>query len=258
MTVPTQPITVELIGHYGDDLLVVNAARASFGKRKTVLDEKDEGLIRYLATGYRASEWRDVVDDMTIQGKKYREVLDPHIWQDIEDFLKGVIRKPQHWLPFAHPHATVHITVPVFLARQLVKHQIGGVWSEESRRYINDEPVYWLPHEWRTRPDDIKQGCAGPIERQDDAMLLAKTSYAGSTHDYKRLLAMGVAPEEARAVLPLAHMTSVVWTGSLAFWARVYNQRADSGAQTAARGFARMLGSVMEPLYPLSWVALTQ
>lgn len=250
MTIKIEPITVELVSHHGDDLLVVNAARASFGKSKSKLDDKDYGLINYLAMGYRSSEWDEMREDictLSKEGSIYALNL----------ALRGHARRPQHWLPFAHPHITLRITVPVFLARQLVKHQVGGVWSEESRRYISEDPAFWMPDEWHTRPDDIKQGSGSPVITQELCDLSAQAAYEESLLSYRSLLSRGVAPEEARAVLPLAHMTTAVWTGSLAFWARVYIQRSDSGAQLAAQEFAQAMGQIMAKLFPVSWPALT-
>ena len=116
----------------------------------------------------------------------------------------------------------------------------------------------WFPDEWHTRPEDIKQGSGGLISGQNDAHGIAKAASYRGMHGYAELLEMGVAPEEARIVLPLNMMTTVYWTGSLLFWSRVYNQRFDSHAQLAAQELARQIGNIMRPLFPVSWSNLCE
>ena len=253
----TAQITVEYLDHLGTDLTVVNAARASFGKEsdwadaeKRTLKANDAGLIHYLATGYRTSEWQEFlgeVRDAAINGSH----------ADLTDLLHAYKRRAQHFAPFAHPHVQIRMQLPIFLARQFVKHQVGGVWSEESRRYISNEPGVWFPDEWHTRPDDIKQGSGGLAENQDAALHYATMSTANGLAAYDNLLKIGVAPEEARIVLPLNMVTTVVWTGSLLFWSRVCNQRVDSHASLAAQELGRLISGIVGPLFPASWEALT-
>lgn len=247
-------ITVEYQEHVGSDLTVVNAARASFGKEsewrwsedgQNVLHSKDARLIRYLACGYRSDDW----DELMLKFD------DPDIARG--DLLKHFKNKAQHWAPFAHPHVRIRMTVPIALARQLAKHQQGGVWSEESRRYISDTPEIYLPKLWHDRPENIKQGSGKPIEDQAAANAIAQAAASAAITAYHALLNIGVAPEEARLTLPLNMMTTVVWTGSLLFWARVYNQRSDGDAQRMAQDFAALLGPIMGELYPVSWRELT-
>lgn len=274
------PITATYIDHMGSDLSVVNAARASFNKTsdwetnadgtyagpKNRLKQADANLIRFLASGYRTSEWDELLD----------EVIELCITPDhdyntrrvaLTSLLKSYKRKAQHWAPFGHPHCTIRITVPIFLARQFVKHQVGGVWSEESRRYISDEPGVWFPDEWHTRPEDIKQGSGDTIDRREvfigdfEDAPDAYTEYGSvqyAVNQYNWMVRKGIAPEEARIVLPLNMMTTVVWTGSLLFWSRVCNQRVDSHAQLAAQELGRKIADIMRPLYPVSWKELTE
>jgi thymidylate synthase (FAD) len=175
----------------------------------------------------------------------------------LTDLLHGYKRKAQHWAPFAHPHVQIRVRMPLFLARQFVKHQIGGTWSEESRRYISDEPGVWFPAEWHTRPEDIKQGSGGLVRDQQACTAHALHATTTSLRNYAYLLEDGVAPEEARTVLPLNMMTTVVWTGSLLFWSRVCNLRVDSHAQLAAQELGKLIADIVGPLYPESWKALT-
>ena len=225
-------IEVEYRDHMGDDLMVVNAARASFGKESeweyscTGMDEefvpefhrhlstKDRNLLRFLASGFRTQEWEKLV-------ATFLHAENPDA---VGLLLREYKSKAQHWAPFAHPHMQIRMKLPLFLARQFVKHQVGGVWSEESRRYIDAEPEFWFPKVWHTRPDDIKQGAAGEVPEQYQCVQISMESTQFALASYKMLLSRKVAPEEARIVLPLNMMTTVVWTGSLLFWSRVANQ----------------------------------
>lgn len=260
-----EKIKAEYLDHMGSDLTVVNAARASFGKEsewewvdngggandERRLKQADANLIRFLALGYRTSEWDELLDtiiDHARHGSK----------GELTDLLKAFKRKAQHWAPFGHPHVSIRIHIPIFLARQFVKHQVGGVWSEESRRYISDEPGVWFPDEWHTRPEDIKQGSGGLVEDQDFVRRLAENATQVSLASYQTALDKGTAPEEARIVLPLNMTTTVVWTGSLLFWSRVCNQRVDSHAQLAAQELGRKIADIVRPLYPVSWKELCE
>lgn len=269
-----QEITAEYIDHMGSDLLVVNAARASFGKdskwevnspvaRERKLKQADANLIRFLATGYRTSEWDELLNEILSVAQFYDR---DKAKSELATILKDYKRKAQHWAPFGHPHVTIRIRIPIFLARQFVKHQVGGTWSEESRRYISDEPGVWFPDEWHTRPEDIKQGSGGRIEEMIPYLGgkpvsvgdVAEDATEHSVRTYMSMVRQGVAPEEARIILTLNMMTTVVWTGSLLFWSRVYNQRVDNHAQLAAQELAKKIGDIVRPLYPVSWKALCE
>ena len=145
-----------------------------------------------------------------------------------------------------------------FMANGLVVHNcVGGVWSEESRRYISDEPGVYIPDEWHTRPTDIKQGAGELVKHQGIADSIAVNTTQRSIAAYNQLLGGGVAPEEARTILPLNMMTTVVWTGSLLFWSRVVNQRVDGHAQLAAQVLGKQISAIVGPLFPVSWKELT-
>lgn len=258
-----QLITAQYLDHMGTDLTVCNAARASFGKESNwatnadgtyagptnQLKPADANLIRFLATGYRSSEWEDFL--IQIEGTVINGTV-----KDLTDLLHAYKRKAQHWAPFAHPQLQIRIQIPVFLARQFVKHQVGAVWSEESRRYISDEPGVWFPEEWHTRPDDIKQGSGGLVAAQRYCHSAAQHVVEHALTTYRHMLGESVAPEEARTILPLNMMTTVVWTGSLLFWSRVCNQRLDGHAQLAAQELAKQIANIAQPLFPVSWAAL--
>lgn len=163
-----------------------------------------------------------------------------------------------HWTPFAHPQITVRETVPIFVARQRFKHTIGFAYNEVSRRYVDDTPEFYHPETWRARPDgSVKQGSAGPIDDQELAGWEFTMAVEVTRQAYDRLLTLGVAPEQARMVLPQAMYTSYFVTGSLAAWARAYKLRADSHAQAEIQALADHWSQIIEPLFPVSWKALT-
>ena len=109
--------SVELLGFYGSDLVVVNAARVSFAKE---------------------SDW--------IYDKVYSyEGHDEKHLSEKDQKLITYLAKHNHWSPFAHTSLQFRIKAPIFVARQLVKHQVGGVWNEVSRRYVDDEPEFFFP-----------------------------------------------------------------------------------------------------------------
>lgn len=171
--------------------------------------------------------------------------------------LLGYLSKHGHWSPFAHTSITVRCSVPIFLARQLVKHQIGLTWNEESRRYIDSELEFYVPPTLHKRPTNSKQGRGDAISNarnlQEDWIQRAIGEANGI---YKILLVSGVAPEEARMVLPLNTMTNFYWTGSLAAFARVVQQRSTPHAQLIANEFAQQLSDVLYSVYPEAAKAL--
>jgi thymidylate synthase (FAD) len=223
----TSAIVVDLIGAYGDDLLVANCARVSFNK------------------------WKDEFDDSGEKGS--------------DDRLIAYLARENHFVPFCHPSATFRIKAPIFVARQLVKHQVGLSWSEVSRRYVTFEPEFWFPEFWRSRPEgSIKQGSGASIVTQmvdengvpidPDNVFTAAANHANTV--YKWAIESGVAPEQARMILPQNMMTEWVWSGSLAAWARVCNLRLDAHSQEETRQVAQMISDHMTELFPVSWAVL--
>ena len=262
-------ISLQYVDHMGSDLTVVNAARTSFSKEsdweytgpegsETVtlgrqLKAADQNLIRYLATGYRTKDW----DEFLLHVK--HSVLSGDT-KALEELLFLHRTKATHWAPFAHPQLSIRMTIPLFLARQLVKHNVGSVWSEESRRYISDTPDFYIPEELHNRPKDIKQGSGSRVYYETQALQILNEATEDSVYQYRKLLKLDVAPEEARMVLPLNSMSTIVLTGSLAFWVRVYLQRSDlhKDSQLLAQDFAKKLNDIIQPLFPVSWRYLTQ
>ena len=164
----------------------------------------------------------------------------------------------KHFAPLCHPQITFRVTAPIFVARQLAKHQVGAVWSEESRRYIDEPPQFFRPDHWRGRAKNVKQGSAGPV----DSNTAAKASYVlqeverQTLSAYNTLLEQGVAPEQARMVLPLSTCTTWIWTGSLQFFARVCQLRLDNHAQYESQLIAQQISNQISPYFPIAWSAL--
>ena len=215
--------TVELIDHMGSDLTVVNAARVSFGKRKEKFTISDVGLIQYLA-------------------------------------------KHNHWSPFGHASLQFHIKAPVFVARQLVKHQVGLVWNEISRRYVDDEPEFCTVDSWRARAENKKQG--SDETKTIDEVYPPESDWKFPTSSLKKqvetlalkyyntMLESGIAPEQARMILPQSMMTEWYWSGTLYAFARVCNLRCKPDAQLESREVCNMIDKQVAELFPVSWKAL--
>jgi thymidylate synthase (FAD) len=224
-------IEATYIDHMGSDLTVANAARVSFGKKSEMEDDpwgppvlkaKDDKLIRYLA-------------------------------------------KHKHISPFGHCFASFHVKAPIFVARQLVKHKFLR-WNEISRRYVDDEPEFYVPDVWRGRSADKKQGSSDQTveflrmqglseQTVDDATFKHKVHSLTLYHD---MINEGVAPEQARMVLPQSTMTEWYWSGSLDAFADMCNLRCKSDTQAETREVAQQIDRKMIELFPVSWDALTE
>lgn len=180
---------------------------------------------------------------------------------DDKDFhLIDYLARHQHWEPFAHPQISFRIKAPIFVARQLQKHRVGFAWNEISRRYVDTEPEFYLPEQWRQRADNIKQGSSVntvDLEGLDFVVNQPEPLFKEALATYNSMLELGVCPEQARMVLPQSMMTEWIWTGSLLGWSRVYNLRSDTHAQKETQTIARYIDSNIKPLFPNSWSALT-
>ena len=223
---------VDLIDHMGDDLMVANAARVSFNK---------------------TSDWDG---DRHWSGR-----IDNKRLSDRDKKLISYLAKHKHWTPFAHPQICLRIKAPIFIRTQLFKHKVGLVENEVSRRYVTDTPEFYVPT-WRSAPTDgAKQGSSDFIS---DTELATKFTFdynivlKGALSTYENLLEQGVAPEQARAVLPQGTYTEWWWTGSLSAFARIYYQRIDAHAQWEVREYAKAIGDCISPLFPVSWEELTK
>lgn len=194
----------------------------------------------------------NVVNSARVSYAKEVESFD----KDKDAKLINYLAKYDHWSPFAHTSVSLRIKAPIFVARQLVKHCVGGNWNEESRRYISNTPEFYKPDVWRNKPKNSKQGSEGehPNSALWDGMIVQKTS--AILEEYEWMIKEGVAPEQARMILPQNTMTNWIWTGSVAFFARVCKQRLALDAQKESQEVAQKIQEVVAPLFPYSWEAL--
>ena len=170
--------------------------------------------------------------------------------------LIAFLAKHGHWSPFGHCSIQFHIKAPVFVARQLVKHQIGLTWNEISRRYVDYEPEFYEVDKWRGQPIDKKQGSDGEVEKQGSCAYSKQMVENNAIIAYKDLLNAGVAPEQARMVLPQSLMTEWYWSGSLYAFARVCNLRCAEDSQYETRLIANEIDTQCYQKFPISWKEL--
>lgn len=168
------------------------------------------------------------------------------------------LAKHKHWSPFAHCTLQFHIKAPIFVARQLAKHQVGFAWNEVSRRYVDYEPTFWSPQSnWRAAAENKKQGSSSEYVK-DSALVQQSYNEAikSALNTYKLMLYEGVCPEQARAILPQSMMTEWYWTGSLYGFNRVCQLRLDPHAQDECRQIALAISDCCAKAFPISWMAL--
>ena len=213
---------VEYVNHMGNDLSVVNAARVSFGKRS-------------VEVGY---------DRIEVDGN---QLTIPRISEKDRKLIR-YLALHEHWTPFAHTALTYHIKAPIFVARQLGKHQIGLVWNEVSRRYVDYTPELYRPDEWRLAAEDKKQGSSDETTEYS-----VQPAHVFALQCYQNMIETGIAPEQARMVLPQSAYTEWYWTGSLAAFHRVCTQRTAEDAQKETRYIAQQIGERCAKLFPVSW-----
>ena len=214
-------IEVTHVDHMGKDLSVANAARVSFGKKSDL-------------------DWSDPWNPPKLKEKDAK--------------LIRYLAKHEHISPFGHCFASFHIKAPVFVARQLVKHKFLR-WNEISRRYVDHEPEFYQPTEWRGRSVDAKQGSEGVTYPDPDIVSFYEHT---ALRSYNELLEHGVCPEQARMVLPQSMMTEWYWSGSLDAFADMCNLRCKSDTQYETQLVAWSIYYEMKDLFPVSWMALTE
>ena len=180
-----------------------------------------------------------------------------HDFSDKDEKLINYLAKHGHWSPFAHVMIQTRWKAPIFVARQLVKHQVGLTWNEVSRRYVSNPPELYWPHKWRKAADNVKQG-SSEEEYTDDSGLLGVTQFDCQllVDRYNQLVKDGLCPEQARMLLPQNMYTEWYWSGSLMAWARVYKQRTDPHAQAETRELVLTLDTICGSVAPVSWEAL--
>ena len=168
--------------------------------------------------------------------------------------LIAYLAKHGHWTPFGHVSLQFHIIAPVFVARQLVKHQVGLVWNEVSRRYVDSKPEIYTPKSWRRYAEDKKQGSSAEIawKRWTEYESLVKTCVGA----YERMMANGICPEQARMILPQSMMTEWYWSGTLMAFARVCNLRCKPDAQLETRMITDQIDELSSTIAPVSWKEL--
>ena len=213
---------VELVDKMGSDLSVVNAARVSYSKE---------------------SEWERI----TPAGPT------PGALSDKDEKLIKYLAKHNHWSPFAHASLQFRIKAPIFVARQLVKHQVGLVWNEISRRYVDYEPELYEPKEWRGRPQNSKQGSDGTVSIDSNEKHRLDMTMEQCKIIYNSLIGKGIAPEQARMVLPQSMMTEWIWSGTLYAFARVCNLRCAKDTQEETRYIANQIHTICNKEFPNSW-----
>lgn len=163
-----------------------------------------------------------------------------------------------HVTPFFHPQARFRLKIPIFVAREWYRHQIGFARNEVSRRYVDTEPEFWMPQELRERDANKKQGSKDTqIQYNGHCLARIRQHYENSLDLYKYLLEYKVCPEQARMILPQSMMTEFIETGSLAAYARLYKLRTDPTAQREIREIAACVGNLLAERFPISWAALT-
>lgn len=195
-----------------------------------------------------------VVNAARVSFDKHKDDLD-----DSDEKLIAFLAKHGHWSPFAHVSQQLKIDAPIFVARQLQKHQIGLAWNEVSRRYVDSEPKFYTPPEWRKRAKDKKQGSLSePIASQGIAHAIKKEAEIACVNAYNKLLRMDVCPEQARMVLPQSMMTSWYWSGSVYAFSRVCNLRLKEDAQYETRQVAQIISDHCAVEFPVSWKYLCQ
>ena len=212
---------VKLIDHMGSDLTVVNAARVSFSK---------------------TSEWGTM---------PFAEGPVEGLLSEGDERLIKYLAKHNHWSPFGHASMQFHVKAPIFVARQLVKHQVGLVWNEVSRRYVDDEPEFYIPSEWRLKADDKKQGSS---DETIEYNLGSTLEFIKTT--YQNMLKANIAPEMARMILPQNLYTEWYWSGSLMAFARVCNLRCKPDTQWETQQIANLIDIESKQHFPTSWRAL--
>ncbi len=248
-------IQVTYKGHMGNDLSVVNAARVSFGKEsfgesiEYDLFHDDPDAIKASVVKYKEEGWV-----ITTDVDDWKLIITKPTMGDAK--LINYLAKHKHISPFGHCFASFHIKAPIFVARQLVKHKFLR-WNEVSRRYVDSDPEFYEP-KWRSRADNVKQGSGGPVEISLDAEMLYHATIRNALSTYDSLLEDGVAPEQARMVLPQNMMTEWWWSGSLDAFADMCALRCKPDTQAETAEVAWEIDCKMVELFPVSWRALRE
>lgn len=251
-------ITATYDDHMSHDLGIVNAAKVSFGRRSEwevppegdgsgKLFPKDKGLLRFLARGMASEDWEDLLDEA--ENLYYREdmAIVFNRWRDT----------PIHKSPFNHGYLKFHCQAPIFVARQLVKHEYLP-WNEMSGRYIEFHDSFFMPDIFRAKVEDKKQGSGPPLPThiQEQLRDLFLEEQQGAYRAYKKALRLGLCEEQARARLPLDLMTEWIWSGSVGAFAKMCKLRLGADAQEESQQLARQIDQQARQYFPEAWDAL--
>ena len=232
---------VDYIDHMGSDLSVVNAARVSFDKTSDWhIDTKEIKIEDEFGA------WTGSVTTIPVNNSKRLK--------DSDAKLINYLASHGHWSPFAHTSVCFRFKAPIFVARQLVKHQVGLTWNEVSRRYVKNAPELWWPEKWRKAAENVKQGSSDEeFDGRSNCLDYAVDEAFQAVGRYEMLVHEGMCPEQARMFLPLNTYTEWIWTGSLYAWARVWKQRTYPTTQKETQECVKLIGPTMERLFPVSW-----
>ena len=170
-----------------------------------------------------------------------------------DEKLIKYLAQHEHWSPFAHASLQFRIKAPIFVARQLVKHQVGLVWNEVSRRYVDFPPELYKPDAWRGRPQNSKQGSDGEVELGQTIDHNLATTMESCLILYNTMIQKGVAPEQARMVLPQSMMTEWIWSGTVYAFARVCNLRCKPDTQKETQDVANEIDKLVDEVFPYCW-----
>lgn len=208
---------VRLVDHMGSDISIVNAARVSFDKESSEFSDKDGKLINFLG-------------------------------------------KNGHTSPFRHATLTFEVYAPLFVARQWWKYVVGHshdpieAWNESSRRYVTEEPVFYIPR-WRSSPENKKQGSGEPMNGDDATILniLMEDTIKTGVSRYEMAIKEGVAPEQARVFFPAYAMyVRWRWTCSLQGAFHLIEQRMQPEAQWEFQKYAEAVFDIVGGIFPVS------
>lgn len=226
-------IDVEYLRHTGDDLAIANAARVSFDAE---------------------SEWANADRSIDLIGL-------PDVLSERDAKLINYLAKHKHKSPFNHAFVTFRVTAPIFVARQLVKHEYMP-WNEVSRRYVEGDLEWYVPHDcdWRSQPKNVKQGSGGLLPEVDVEAIKGhyKDLIECAELVYYDAIARGLSREQARMFLPQSLMTTWVWSGSVYAFAKMCQLRLDDHSQKESSYVAHRIHVNMHELFPVSWKALTK
>ena len=183
---------VELLETMGNDLMVVNVARVSYGKWSNEINDKDIKLLKYLYDHKHVSPWK-------------------------------------------HPQLQFRITCPIFVERQLYKHQIGMTANSISGRYVDFSESFWELKTLRKQSIDSKQGSSNELLSDTELLKQWNDTINMAQNTYNNMVKKGVAKELARTILPLALNTTFIWTGSVLAYLHLFELRLKPDAQEETR-----------------------